>query len=106
MGFIGYRQQPAAGAERVIRIYMECRDEENSKERPNRSITCGSAVDVAFFAGSTACQLRGIENVLSLKKFYKLVFSLEERAREHGNDWRSVMTSPERLLELMREAGF
>ena len=72
---------------------MECRDESPS------SISCGYVVDVIFPRGGAACQLRGLDGVLALKKFYKLVFSLEERARERGNEWRSVMESADRLLE-------
>ena len=119
MGFIGYRRQQAVGAEavgeepvgadKVVRIYLECRLECSLEGRENAAtpgsaaetprITSGEAVDVVFAGGRSPCRLRGVDGVLVLKKFYKLVFSLEERAREHGNDWRSVMESAERLLE-------
>ena len=96
MGFIGYRRQQNRNAEDVVRIYLEC------QERSATEITCGYAVDVIFPANGASCQLRGVDGVLALKKFYKLVFSLEERAREHGHDWRAVMQSPEKLLEHLR----
>jgi hypothetical protein len=96
LGFIGYRRQRNGNSEEVVRIYLECRE-----DRPGE-IACGNSVDVVFPGGQEPCQLRGVDGVLVLKKFYKLVFSLEERAREHGNDWRSVMQSPERLLEHLR----
>ena len=96
MGFIGYRTQRDRNSEPGICIYLEC------QERSDGAVTCGYAVDVIFPADSAPCRLRGVDSVLALKKFYKLVFSLEERAREHGNDWRAVMQSPEKLLEHLR----
>jgi hypothetical protein len=95
MGFIGYRQSVQDGTN-TVRIYLECRDEAGGS-----LVTCGYSVDVVF-SGSAPCRLRGVDGVLVMKKFYKLLFSLEERARERGNDWRGVMTSPERLLEHLR----
>lgn len=104
LGFIGYRQQPPTGAARVVRIYLECQEkpltDRGAEGLPQ--IICGEAVDVLFPGGTAPCRLCGVDGVLVLKKFYKLVFSLEERAREHGNDWRAVMESPERLLEHLR----
>ena len=99
MGFIGYRQMHDGSVD-AVRIYLECQDRSSGLDAANE-ITCGPVVDVLFPAGAP-CRLRGIEGVLVLKKFYKLVFSLEERAREHGNDWRSVMESSTRLLEHLR----
>jgi hypothetical protein len=40
-----------------------------------------------------------VDGILVLKKFYKLVHSLEERAREHGNDRLQALGSVEGLLE-------
>ena len=80
----------------MVRIYLECSDSHGN------DVTCSFAVDVVFPAAGAPCRLRGVDSVLALKKFYKLVFSLEERAREHGNDWRSVMESPERIVEHLR----
>ena len=120
MGFIGYRQEQESSGDEVVRIFLECRQLEcrlesreaaPPREETPRDVTCEYAVDVVFpggradsgqLSGKTPCQLRGVDGVLVLKKFYKLVFSLEERAREHGNDWRCVMESPERLLEHLR----
>lgn len=104
MGFIGYRREREGDfpghsqrdSEEVVRIYLECSDHRE------KAVACNFAVDVVFPSRAAPCRLRGIDSVLALKKFYKLVFSLEERAREHGNDWRSVMESPERLLEHLR----
>ena len=104
MGFIGYRREcegdspsdSPSNSEDIVRIYLECTD---GREKTG---TCTFAVDVVFPAGNLPCRLRGVDSVLALKKFYKLIFSLEERAREHGNDWRSVMESPERMLEHLR----
>ena len=96
MGFIGYQKQREVNGDEVVRIYLEC------EEKPASEIACGYAVDVIFAGGGAPCRLRGVEGVLVLKKFYKLLFSLEERAREHGNDWRAVMESAERLLEHLR----
>jgi hypothetical protein len=104
LGFIGYRVEPAAGAARIVRIYMECRENSAPDAAAGNApaITCGDMVDVVFPGVKGPCRLRGVDGVLVLKKFYKLVFSLEERAREHGNDWRGVMQSPEKLLEHLR----
>ena len=82
-------------ADEVVRIFLECR--ESASEPPAVSYTY--AVDVIFPDGEPPCRLRGIEEVLALKKFYKLVFSLEERAREHGNPRERVVESAEGLLE-------
>ena len=101
VGFIGYSERSSAGGEKVVRIFLECREEESARtgaEEP-ATINCGDAVDVEFPGAKAPCRLRGVDGVLVLKKFYKLVFSLEERAREHGNDWRLVMASAEGLLE-------
>ena len=84
----------------AVRVYMECREMECREDAP--TFSCGYVVDVLFPSGGEPCRLRGVDSVLALKKFYKLVFSLEERAREHGNEWRSVMESPEKLLEHLR----
>jgi hypothetical protein len=99
VGFIGYRRQETVGTRAIVRIYMECREEAAAG---NSRIVCGDVVDVEFPEDGASCRLHGVDNVLALKKFYKVVFSLEERAREHGNDWRCVMESPERLLEHLR----
>lgn len=96
MGFIGYRKQREVNGDEAVRIFLEC------DEEPASEFTCGYAVDVIFAGGVAPCRLRGVDGVLVLKKFYKLLFSLEERAREHGNDWRAVMESAERLIEHLR----
>lgn len=106
LGFIGYRRQRESSGDEVVRIFLECRRKSGeatpSREESPNHVTCGYAVDAVFPADKAPCRLRGVDGVLVLKKFYKLVFSLEERAREHGNDWRSVTESPERLLEHLR----
>jgi len=104
LGFIGYSEPQRAGEEGVVRIFLECRENAAAEGAAagSAAITCGDAVDVIFSGGGAPCRLRGVDGVLVLKKFYKLVFSLEERAREHGNDWRAVMQSPDRLLEHLR----
>lgn len=80
MGFIGYLRNGD-----VVRIFLECSDRDY-----------GYAVDVAF---QDKLELRGVNDILCLKKFYKLVHSLEERAREHGREWQRVFESPESLIE-------
>ena len=60
------------------------------------------AVDVRFPGGKAPCRFRGVDQVLVLKKFYKLVHSLEERAREHGNPREKILESVEGLLEHLR----
>lgn len=100
MGFIGYRRQRESTGGEIVRVYLECRQEGALPEAGE--CTCGYIVDVLFPEDRAPCRLRGVDSILALKKFYKLVFSLEERARERGHDWRLVTDSPERLLEHLR----
>ncbi len=82
VGFIGYLRDGDA-----VRIFLECSE-------PARDYSY--AVDVVF---QPKLILRGVTDVLCLKKFYKLVNSLEERAREHGREWQRVFESPESLMQ-------
>jgi hypothetical protein len=101
VGFIGYGSGREGTAE-TVRIYLECQEEAVSQVPAHAgcgSVSCRYAVDVVFPGGEAPCRLRGIDDILVLKKFYKMVFSLEERAREHGHEFRAVFASPQRLLE-------
>src|SRR5713226_7814146 len=84
VGFVGYLREGDC-----VRIFLECSEHYGWSDY-------SYAVDVVF---QTGVELRGISDILSLKKFYKLVFSLEERAREHGREWQRVFDTPESLLE-------
>ncbi len=110
MGFIGFvvkRERGADGdVDPVVRIFLECRD--GSPERrdaaelandPQPGTSYTYAVDVIFPGGKSPCRLRGVDRVLVLKKFYKLVNSLEERAREHGNPREKALESVETMVE-------
>jgi hypothetical protein len=88
VGFIAYQLLDGLTA----RIFLECEDE-------GLGVSYTHAVDVHFSAGEHGCRLSGVDTILALKKFYKLVFSLEERAREHGGDWRAVFNSADKLIE-------
>ncbi len=106
MGFIGYLLQRDGKADEVVRIFLECREDFHPSDpandppgEPLLGICYTYAVDVVFPGGKPPCRLRGVEGILVLKKFYKLVNSLEERAREHGNDRQKVLGSVEGLLE-------
>ena len=88
-----------------MRIFLECQEVPGptapapaSAETPP-PVYYTDAVDVVFPAGATPCRLRGVDQILVLKKFYKLVHSLEERAREHGNDRRAALESVEGWVE-------
>lgn len=94
MGFIAYQVLGDFDAIRRVRIYLECQDEPADEET-----SYSNAVDVEFVPGRAGCTLHGIHEILTLKKFYKLVFSLEERARERGHDWREVFASEQALVE-------
>ena len=105
MGFIGYMTKQG-GDDKIVRIFMECREssdqgtpvaDRTGKILPNIRYTY--AVDVVFPGGKAPCRLRGVDGILALKKFYKLIQSLEERAREHGNSREKVAESAEGLLE-------
>ena len=85
MGFIGYQREGNR-----VRIFLECAD------RPEGGVEHSYAVDVLF---EPALRLEGVSDILALKKFYKLVNSLEERAREQGRERTGVFASPESLLE-------
>ena len=98
MGFIAYQVLGEADRPRRVRILMECQQEPGADAAENE-VSYSYAVDVQFLPGQPGCTLHGIEEILALKKFYKLVFSLEERAREHGNDWAQVFASAEALIE-------
>jgi hypothetical protein len=88
MGFIAYQLLE----ESTVRIFMECEDE-------GEAMSYTQAVNVHFGGPGSSCRLSEVDNILALKKFYKLVFSLEERARERGHDWRSVFTSRDKVIE-------
>lgn len=104
MGFIAYQVMGEADRPRRVRILLECQQEGESTpgDSSDEAISYSYAVDVQFISagpGQPGCTLHGIEEIPALKKFYKLVFSLEERAREHGNDWQEVFASVDRLTE-------
>ena len=91
MGFIGYRRH-----DHGVRIFLEC-----SESEPGRgTASCTYPVDVIF--SERGVRFEGVNDIFALKKFYKLVNSLEERAREHHRDRQAVFRSPEELLEHLR----
>ncbi len=93
MGFIGYRRHDSG-----VRIFLEC--SENEAGGGGASFTCSYPVDVIF--SEQGVRFEGVRDVLALKKFYKLVNSLEERAREHHRDRAVVLRSVEDLLAHLR----
>ena len=102
VGFIGYMVKKEGENDQLVRIFLECQEEASQHPETSGKFSRASytyAVDVVFPGGKPPCRLRGINNVLALKKFYKLVFSLEERAREHGNDRNKALNTVEGLLE-------
>jgi len=107
VGFIGYRAERRR-QQQVVRIYLECQEVANASVQPEKArsdpaaVSYSYAVDVVFPDGRPPCLLRGVEGIPALKKFYKLVHSLEERAREHGNDRLAVMASAEGLVQHLR----
>lgn len=92
VGFIAYQLL----GESSVRIFMECEDEPGAGAG---AVSYTHAVDAQFIDEAPGCRLSGIDNILALKKFYKLAFSLEERARERGGDWRAVFDSRAKLVE-------
>lgn len=110
MGFIAYQVMGEADRPQRVRILLECQQASGggtdaADAANDEPISYSYAVDVQFVPnpsgvpGQSSCTLHGIEELLALKKFYKLVFSLEERAREHGNDRQQVFASAEQLVE-------
>jgi hypothetical protein len=106
VGFIGFRLQQEGGSDQVVRLYLECQEESVQRSSAGEQglgaakvVSYTYAVDVLFASGQPPCSLRGVNGILVLKKFYKLVNSLEERAREHGNDRSKVFASPRNLAE-------
>lgn len=90
MGFIGYRRH-----DNTVRIFLECSDTEGN------AVSCTYPVDV-IFQEQRLPRFEGVRDVLALKKFYKLVNSLEERARENGRERQVILRSPEDLLQHLR----
>lgn len=105
MGFIGYLRRREGSDAEAVRIFLECREETQAGDpaadpaSPSPTIRYTYAVDVVFPGAQSPCRLRGVDGILTLKKFYKLVHSLEERAREHGNSRQKVFESVDGLLE-------
>ena len=105
MGFIAYRLVKGEDGPAGVRIYLECHEETDPAlpagvhDAASPQISYSYAVDAQFAANQSGCSLSGVEDILALKKFYKFVFSLEERARERGGDWRDVFCSEESLIE-------
>jgi hypothetical protein len=105
VGFIGYLHEREGRDDEVVRIFLECREDKSHDPgkdpsgKPPLGVCYTNAVDVVFPSGKHPCCLRGVDGILVLKKFYKLISSLEERAREHGNDRQKVLESVESLLE-------
>ena len=102
VGFIGYMVKQEGENDQLVRIFLECQEETNQNHETSGKFShtsCTYVVDVVYPGGKPPCRLRGIDNILTLKKFYKLVFSLEERAREHGHDRNKALNSIEGLLK-------
>ena len=106
MGFIGYLHRREDLDDEVVRVFLECRKDiqpcdpvVDPSGEPRLGIFYTYAVDVVFPGGKVPCHLRGVDGILVLKKIYKLVNSLEERAREHGNDRLKALGSVGGLLE-------
>ena len=89
MGFIGYRRHDNA-----VRVFLECSDS-------GQTVSCTYPVDV-IFTEHGGPRFEGVSDVFALKKFYKLVNSLEERARECGRERQIILRSAEDLLEHLR----
>jgi hypothetical protein len=90
MGFIGYRQ-----LDDTVRVFLECSDAGDG------AVSCTYAIDT-IFARPGDIRFEGVNDVFALKKFYKLINSLEERAREQGRDRQVILRSPEDFLEHLR----
>jgi hypothetical protein len=90
VGFIGYRRHDNA-----VRVFLEC------SESDETGISCTYPIDV-IFADEGEPRFEGVTDVFALKKFYKLVNSLEERAREQGRERQIILRSPEDLLDHLR----
>lgn len=76
----------------TVRVFLECSGD--------GEITCTYAIDTIFGPGNA--RFEGVNDVFALKKFYKLVNSLEERARECGRERQIILRSAEDLLEHLR----
>ena len=89
-----------------MRVFLECREDSaepaphpGSQHPLDAAISFTYAIDVVFPGPGLPCRFEGVDNILALKKFYKLIHSLEERAREHGNRRERVVESAEGLVE-------
>jgi hypothetical protein len=75
-------------------MFLECADS-------GPAVSCTYPIAVIFTAKGGP-RFEGVTNVFALKKFYKLVNSLEERAREQGRERQIILRSPEDLMEHLR----
>lgn len=96
MGFIGYRRHDTG-----VRVFLEC-----SEDGDGGRVTCTYPIDVVFAGGPAAAappaaRFGGVTDVYALKKFYKLVHALEQRARESGRRRDEVLRSPDDLLAFL-----
>src|SRR5882672_3656209 len=86
MGFLGYRRH-----EHGVRVFLECSDDGS----------CSYPIDV-LFSDTAEPRFTGVTDVFALKKFYKVINSLEERAREQGRPRQAILESAEQLVEHLR----
>jgi hypothetical protein len=89
VGFIGYRR-----CDKGVRVFLEC------TESSSDAVSCTYSIDAIF--SERGARFEGVSDIFALKKFYKLVNSLEERAREQGRERQIILRSPEDLMDHLR----
>lgn len=94
MVFIGFEKRNDG-----VRIYLECTEAHDAAG--NVAATRGYPIDVIFNEPG-GVRFEGVNTVYTLRKFAKLVATLEERARERSGDREFVFRSVGELLELLR----
>ncbi len=111
MGFIGYAVQRGMGPGQVlVRIFLNC-DEKPLAElptipepvtlRPPEAIHFLHAVDVVFDHKGDRCRFRGLDTISAVRKFNRLLGSLDERAREHNRDPNTMFRSSDEFLAVL-----
>ena len=106
MGFIGYLVEREGEAGDVVRDFLECQENflmpEHAAERagePPAGISYSYAVDVIFPEGEACLSSARGGRDPGIEEVYKLIHSLEERAREHGHNRGKAIESVEALVQ-------
>ncbi len=111
MGFIGYiAKRGVASGQDLVRIFLNCDEKpltgaptipEPVTLRPPEAIHFLHAVDVIFDHKGDGCRLRGLDTVSAVRKFNRLLGSLDGRARKQNRDPNTMFRSSDEFLAVL-----